>query len=111
MFCLIYKLFFVIYYLLYVICHILFVCYLLQEREAVGDTLPDADLSHQIDARVVRLLKGHQTLTHSQLLAAVTEALGRPLDQTVFKKRLESLIDRDYISRDLKESHSYKYAA
>ncbi|KAL8430604.1 hypothetical protein ACSSS7_005823 [Eimeria intestinalis] len=81
------------------------------DGDGAGEGVPDADLTHQVDAGIVRLLKRASPLRHQDLFAAVAEALRRPLDAAVFKKRLESLIERDYIYRDTADSQAYKYAA
>lgn len=77
----------------------------------MGETSSDADLTHQVDAGIVRLLKRESARRHQELFVAVAEALKRPLDAAVFKQRLESLIDRDYICRDANDSHAYRYVA
>ncbi|KAL8273620.1 hypothetical protein Esti_002442 [Eimeria stiedai] len=88
------------------VCHVS-----LSDEDAAGEAAPDADLTHQVDAGIVRLLKRASSLRHQELFAAVAEALRRPLDAAVFKKRLESLIEREYICRDTADSQAYKYAA
>ena len=90
-------------------CVYMHVC--MQGREAVGESLTDSDLTHQLDASIVRMLKRVSSMKHQELFVAVGEALRRPLDASVFKKRIESLIDRDYIARDAADGQAYKYAA
>ncbi|OEH74123.1 cullin family protein [Cyclospora cayetanensis] len=82
-----------------------------QEGEASGEPPPDADLTHQIDAGIVRILKRVSSMRHQELFGALAEALKRPVDAATLKKRLESLIDRDYIARDAADSQAYRYVA
>ncbi|XP_026193876.1 cullin-4A [Cyclospora cayetanensis] len=81
------------------------------EGEASGEPPPDADLTHQIDAGIVRILKRVSSMRHQELFGALAEALKRPVDAATLKKRLESLIDRDYIARDAADSQAYRYVA
>ena len=77
----------------------------------MGESTTAADLSHQVDAAIVRLLKRLHSMKHQDLFVAVSSTLRKSLDAAVFKQRVESLIERDYICRDTSDSHSYKYVA
>lgn len=67
------------------------------------------DRQYQVDAAIVRIMKMRRSLPHNLLLS---ECLGqlrfhiRPAD---LKKRIESLIDRDYIRRSKENSSIYEY--
>ena len=67
-----------------------------------------------IEAAVVRIMKQRKELTHANLLnetLAVCSAQFKP-DVTMIKKRIESLIERDYLERlDEAAMPSYKYVA
>jgi cullin 1 len=51
-------------------------------------------------------------LAHQQLIAEVLTQLAffRP-DPKIIKRRIEALIDRDYLERDADNSNTYKYLA
>ncbi|GAB2214414.1 hypothetical protein Droror1_Dr00018759 [Drosera rotundifolia] len=72
----------------------------------------DEDRKHIIVVAVVQVMKSRRRMQHSDLLAEVTEQLqSRFLPQpTVIKKRIESLIDRDYLERD-KDDAEHQYLA
>lgn len=52
-----------------------------------------------LDAAIVRVLKRERQLAHAQLRAQVNTQLKRPLDEPLFKKSLETLIDQGYLKR------------
>ena len=61
------------------------------------------DRQYQIDAAIVRIMKMRKSLTHNLLKFPV-----KPPD---LKKRIESLIDRDYMERDKDNPNQYNYVA
>ncbi|KAL4853220.1 Cullin-4 [Chlorella vulgaris] len=66
------------------------------------------DRFHQIDAAVVRIMKMRKTLSHNLLLGELASQLRFPVGQSDVKKRIESLIDREYLQR---VEHGYEYLA
>jgi len=72
----------------------------------------EEDRSIAIEASIVRTMKSRLTLSHQQLVAEVLSQLSffRP-DPKLIKKRIESLIDRDYLERDADNPNTYKYMA
>lgn len=73
----------------------------------------DEDRKHQIEACVVRVMKARKTMRHSNLVAEVTEQLRPrfvPMPALV-KKRIESLIERDYLERSKEDHKVYNYLA
>ncbi|KAI8062175.1 cullin-4-like protein [Gongronella butleri] len=64
---------------------------------------------HQLEAAIVRIMKAKKTLTHAALVNELFQQLKFPLDATDIKKRIETLIDRDYLSRDPKDNSLYHY--
>jgi len=66
---------------------------------------------YQIDAVVVRTMKTRKTLKYNMLVAECARHLKFPLDPRALKKRVESLIDRDYIERDSEDPTVYNYVS
>ncbi len=69
------------------------------------------DRQHQIDAAIVRVMKTRKTLAHKLLMNELMTQLRFPVSATDLKKRVESLIDREYIERDPSDAQIYNYLA
>lgn len=69
------------------------------------------DRQYQIDAAIVRIMKTRKTLSHKLLVQEVLQQLKFPLRAADLKKRIESLIDREYLARDPKDAQIYNYLA
>ncbi|XP_078493450.1 cullin-4A isoform X1 [Ciona intestinalis] len=69
------------------------------------------DRQYQIDAAIVRTMKTRKTLSHQLLLTELYDQLKFPLKATDIKKRIESLIERDYMERDKDNTTQYHYMA
>jgi cullin 4 len=89
------------------------------------------DRQYQIDAAIVRIMKMRKTLTHNLLITELYNQLNFPVKVTSLiiahllscwraflfpqpadlKKRIESLIDRDYMERDKDNPNQYNYVA
>ncbi|KAG8452124.1 hypothetical protein GDO86_004064 [Hymenochirus boettgeri] len=69
------------------------------------------DRQYQIDAAIVRIMKMRKTLTHNLLVSELYNQLKFPVKPGDLKKRIESLIDRDYMERDKDNSKQYHYLA
>jgi len=80
-------------------------------EETANTKRVEEDRTIAIEACIVRIMKARKTLGHQQLTSEVLNQLStfRP-DPKVIKKRIESLIDRDYLERD-GAAGSYKYLA
>lgn len=70
------------------------------------------DRSHTIEAAIVRIMKARKTMTHGSLFSEVIAQLHffRP-NPKVIKKRIEHLIEREYLERDAADPNIYKYLA
>jgi cullin 1 len=68
----------------------------------------EEDRSIAIEAAIVRIMKARKTLQHQQLLAEVLAQLAffNP-NPRVVKKRIEALIDREYLERSTDNAHAY----
>jgi cullin-4 len=69
------------------------------------------DRQYAIDAAIVRIMKARKTLSHSLLIAELLESLKFPVTPQDLKKRIESLIEREYLERDAKNGQIYTYLA
>jgi len=69
------------------------------------------DRQYQIDAAVVRIMKTRKSLLHQQLVSELFKQLTFPVKPIDLKKRIESLIDREYLERDPENSQLFRYLA
>ncbi|CAB1337425.1 unnamed protein product, partial [Coregonus sp. 'balchen'] len=69
------------------------------------------DRQYQIDAAIVRIMKMRKTQSHNLLVSEVYNQLKFPVKPADLKKRIESLIDRDYMERDKENPNQYNYVA
>ncbi|KFG33130.1 cullin family protein, partial [Toxoplasma gondii p89] len=78
-----------------------------QSRERVEE-----DRSIAIEAAIVRIMKARKTMQHQQLLAEVLSQLSffKP-NPKLIKKRLEHLIEREFLERDAENTNLYRYVA
>ena len=68
---------------------------------------------HLIEAAIVRVMKIRKRVQHSNLIAEVAKQLSnrfQPSPQAI-KKRIESLIEREYMEREKEERRVYQYIA
>ncbi|XP_071582811.1 cullin-3-like isoform X2 [Temnothorax nylanderi] len=73
----------------------------------------DEDRKHEIEAVIVRIMKARKRMPHNILVTEVTEQLsGRFLPSPVIiKRRIENLIERDYLARTEEDWKVYTYVA
>eukprot|EP00759_Apiculatamorpha_spiralis_P017112 PhF_6_TR23278/c0_g1_i1/m.32769/K10609/CUL4; cullin 4 len=80
-----------------------------QERdEAIGQAI-QLDRTHALDATVVRLMKSRRKMHHTELVTGVLGMCKFPVQPVDVKKRIESLIDREYLKRDDNDPGIYQY--
>jgi cullin 3 len=83
---------------------------------AVDGSVPlkvEEDRRHLVEAAIVRIMKARKSLGHNDLFAEVTRQLSvrfTPSPQFV-KKRIESLIEREYLERSQQDHRLYSYVA
>jgi len=73
----------------------------------------DEDRKHEIEAAVVRIMKARKKLPHNVLVNEVIEQLKSRFvpSPVVIKKRIESLIEREYLARAAEDRKVYTYLA
>ncbi|XP_064455149.1 cullin-4A-like [Ornithodoros turicata] len=82
-----------------------------QEEQSSTQERVFQDRQYQIDAAIVRIMKMRKALSHNLLLTELYDQLKFPVKPTDLKKRIESLIDRDYLERDKDNPNQYHYVA
>lgn len=73
----------------------------------------EEDRRHLVEAAIVRIMKARKTLHHNDLIAEVSKQLSTrfvPTPQFI-KKRVESLIEREYLERMDDDRRVYQYVA
>ncbi|XP_046482972.1 cullin-3-A isoform X1 [Neodiprion pinetum] len=72
----------------------------------------DEDRKHEIEAAIVRIMKARKRMTHNILVTEVTEQLRVRFlpSPVIIKKRIEGLIERDYLART-EDRKVYTYVA
>lgn len=68
---------------------------------------------HLLEAAIVRIMKARKTFEHSLLIAEVTKQMSSRFKPTPadIKKRLESLLEREYLERTQEDRRVYRYLA
>jgi cullin 4 len=59
----------------------------------------------------VRIMKARKSILHQALIPQVLEQVKVPAQTADIKKRIESLIEREYMERDGKDRNRYNYLA
>ncbi|KAI3793995.1 hypothetical protein L1987_36619 [Smallanthus sonchifolius] len=73
----------------------------------------EEDRKPQIEAAIVRIMKARRVLDHNNIVAEVTKQLQSRFlpNPVVIKKRVESLIEREFLERDRDDRKLYRYLA
>jgi len=73
----------------------------------------DEDRKHEVEAAIVRVMKARKRLAHNSLIAEVTTQLKARFtpNPQLIKKRIESLMEREYLARDKVDQRMYEYVA
>ncbi|KAI4346420.1 hypothetical protein L6164_007317 [Bauhinia variegata] len=73
----------------------------------------EEDRKPQIEAAIVRIMKSRRVLDHNNIVAEVTKQLQARFlpNPVVIKKRIESLIEREFLERDKVNRKLYRYLA
>ena len=60
---------------------------------------------------LVKIMKDRKTLSHSDLMAELLLKVNFPLDTSMVNKRIDTLIEKDYIKRNAQDASIYEYLA
>jgi cullin 3 len=73
----------------------------------------EEDRRHLVEAAIVRIMKARKAMKHNDLIAEVTRQLSIRFTPTplFIKKRIESLMEREYFERSENEHSVYRYMA
>lgn len=73
----------------------------------------EEDRKPLLEAAIVRIMKARKTLSHNDVIAEVTAQLASRFQPqpAAIKKRLENLIEREFIERDEADHSLYRYVA
>ena len=73
----------------------------------------EEDRKPHIEAAIVRIMKARRVLDHNNIVAEVTKQLQSRFlpNPIVIKKRIESLIEREFLERDKGDRKLYRYLA
>jgi cullin 3 len=73
----------------------------------------EEDRKPQIEAAIVRIMKSRRVLDHNSIMTEVTKQLQPRFlpNPIVIKKRIESLIEREFLERDKTDRKLYRYLA
>eukprot|EP01059_Diplonema_ambulator_P002912 TRINITY_DN12536_c0_g1_i1.p1 TRINITY_DN12536_c0_g1~~TRINITY_DN12536_c0_g1_i1.p1 ORF type:complete len:759 (+),score=300.19 TRINITY_DN12536_c0_g1_i1:35-2278(+) len=81
-----------------------------EEAKCTNDKVMN-DRVHAVDACLVRTMKSRKTLPHAELVSSVFSQLKFPVETADIKKRIETLIEREYFRRDDDQQNLYHYVA
>ncbi|KAL9260448.1 Cullin-4-like protein [Drosera capensis] len=80
----------------------------IQMKETVEE---NTSTTERVDAAIVRIMKTRKVLSHTLLITELFQQLKFPIKPADLKKRIESLIDREYLERDKHNPQIYNYLA
>jgi cullin 3 len=82
------------------------------EKADIADKV-DEDRRHIVEATLVKIMKTRRKIEHNALILEATKILSQKFtpDPIMIKKRIEQLIEREYMERDNEDRRFYKYIA
>lgn len=83
------------------------------EEESRQQTMEEVfrDRAYAVDAAIVRVMKARRRMGHAALIGEVLTQLRFPAANADVKKRVEALIEREYLERDPEDTTAYRYLA
>lgn len=84
-----------------------------REIEAKSQSLVEEERKHVIESVIIRIMKSRRELNHANLSVEILKLLATQFvpDMKSVKKRIESLIEREYLERDVNDFNLYRYKA
>ncbi|XP_044753877.1 cullin-4B-like [Coccinella septempunctata] len=82
-----------------------------EEEDRITEQNVLIDRQFQIDAAIVRIMKSYKCISHTNLISELFNKLGIPVKPCDLKKRIELLIEREYMERDKDNPANYNYIA
>ncbi|CAG9322645.1 unnamed protein product [Blepharisma stoltei] len=84
-----------------------------KEKNSQSQTMVDEERKHVIESAIIRVMKSRRELEHPNLIVEVCKLVSHRFtpDIKTVKKRIESLIERDYLERDERNINLYRYKA
>jgi cullin 3 len=84
----------------------------LAAQKEVSEKIDD-DRRHMIEASLVRIMKTRKRIEHNALVTECTKILSQIFmpNPVAIKKRIESLIEREYLERATEDRRFYNYLA
>lgn len=84
-----------------------------QEKEIAVPQMVEEDRKHLMEAVIVRIMKSRRKVEHNTLMAEVSKQLAQRFipDASSIKRRIENLIEREYMDRDPENAKFYHYLA
>ena len=83
-----------------------------EESKRTNESI-EGDRKHYIDAAIVRIMKAKKEMMHEQLMIATIDAVKShfvPIVDTI-KKRVESLVESEYLKRSENDKERFIYVA
>jgi cullin-4 len=73
----------------------------------------EGDRKHYLDAAIVRIMKGKKEMSYEQLKTATIDAVKNHFVPSVdtIKKRVDSLVESDYLKRSEEDRNFFHYVA
>lgn len=83
------------------------------EESKRTQTSIEGDRKHYLDAAIVRIMKARKEMTYEQLKTATIDAVKSHFvpQIDVIKKRIDSLVETDYLERSEHDKNTFKYMA
>ncbi|KAI9230653.1 MAG: Cullin [Piptocephalis tieghemiana] len=81
-----------------------------EERERTKQRVQQ-DRQYQMDASIVRIMKARRSLSHQHLILELYDQLNFFIPELEIKKRIESLIEREYMERSAEDQQLYLYVS
>lgn len=92
--------------------YLLYILFQPEESKRTNAFIED-DRRFHLEAAIVRIMKARKELTYEQLKAATIDAVKNHFAPTVeaIKRRIDSLVEQEYLERSTEDRNKYLYVA